>query len=206
MSVQITEYNNFFKINISGIVPYKEFSQALTQSELEGKFDYAIYNYDLLNSYIDFIKEKKIYGIHDNNAYYALSSNEGKIVITKRTFYDEKNPHTTQTKWDKEDDKDISKYDREFHIDDKIVLVNSIEKYFSVINKKHGLYHGSTFYNKWYNSKPYHFRPCEKYKNDLLILAKELIEEIKRIENIESIIDLTALDIIPKSYIKSLKK
>ena len=205
MDIKITEFDNFTKIDINDIVSFEDFLQQLNKHGFEKKIDYEAYNYDRLNSTTDFIKEKTIYIFNCNNSYYTLSSSGGKTVITKRTIYDEKYPHTTQTRWYKEDD-DISEYDKKFHIDDKMVLIDTLEKYFIVANKKHGLYHGSTFYNKWYNSKPYLYLPWEKYKDDFLILAKELIEEIKKFKNVESMIDLTALDIIPKHNIKILTK
>ena len=43
-------------------------------------------------------------------------------------------------------------------------------------------------------------------KNDLLLLAEHLIEDIKRIENIETLIDINVFEIIPKPDIKILKK
>ena len=206
MSVQITKQNNFYIINISGVAPYREVSQSLNQYGLWEKLDFVAYAYDRDNAYVDFIKEKTIYVIYSNNAYYTLSSKGEKIVITKRTFYDENNPHTNQTKWYKEDDEETSEYDKKFHVDDKMVYIDTLDKYFAIQNQKHGLYHGSTFYLKWYNSKPYPFRPWEKYKDDLFALANELIEEIKMFENVETLVNLDELGIIPKPNIQYLKR
>ena len=68
---------------------------------------------------------------------------------------------------------------------------------------RHGLYHKSTVDGMAFNSKSY-FDGTLKYKNALLEMAQKLIEEIKGIENIETILDLSAFDIIPKPEVKRL--
>ena len=201
----ITKQNNYLKVDINSIIPIDEFMKYLKQESLWNTLDYEVYQYDSLDSFNDFILEKTIYLFHYNNSFYSLSSKNNKTIIAKRTFYDEKNPHTTQTKWYKEDEDNASEYDKKYHVDDKIILIDTLNKTFAIQNKKHGLYHGSTFYNKWINNSS-NFKPWEEYKDDLLILANELIKEIITFENIESIIDLSVLDIISKSNIKTLKK
>lgn len=151
------------------------------------------------------IPNKRIYIFSYNNCYYSIHSDDSRLFINKRTFYDKNNPHTNETFWNQIDN-DISEFDKNFHIDDKTIIINKVEDYYAISNIKHGLFHKSTFYGKAYNSKVKNFKRMLLNKNDLLLLAEHLIEDIKRIENIETLIDINVFEIIPKPDIKILTK
>ena len=201
-SIQINKQDNFIKINIIEDVYWTDYINYLK------KFDESLYSkiydeialYDTGSCFVDMILSKIIYFFESNNSYYAISSNKGMTCINKRTIYNEKNPNTEDfgTPEDEIDD-----YDKAFHIDDKTILIYTQEKEYAIQNVRHGLYHKSTFYGSAFNSK-YYFDKSLLSKPILLKIAQELIEEIKDIENIETILDLSVFDIIPKPDSKKL--
>lgn len=205
MSVQITKVNNFIKIDCYN-TNSKEFCEYLEEYDksLLDKIYESILYYDK-NCRTRDIPNKIIYYFSYNNCYYSIHSDDSRLFINKRTIYDKNNPHTIETFWD-QNDNDISEFDKKFHIDDKTIIIDKIEDYYAIANIKHGLFHKSTFYGKSYNSKVKYFKRMLLNKNDLLLLAQQLIEDIKKIENIETLIDINIFEIIPKPDIKTLTK
>ncbi len=146
------------------------------------------------------VLSKIIYVFCSNNSCYAISSNKGMTCIIKGTIYDEKNPNTEDFSTPEDE---INDFDKAFHVDDKTILIYTQEKEYAIRIEKHGLFHGSTFYVVPFNSKS-HFEKLVKNKEPLLEMAQELIREIKDIENIETILDLSVFEIIPVPDSKKL--
>ncbi len=200
MCIQITKQDNFIKIKISENVPFDEYCRCLKDKSLYSKIYDDVVLYDTEFGFVDMILSKIIYVFGSNNSYYAISSNKGKTYINKRTIYDEKNPNIEDFGTPEDE---INDFDKTFHIDDKCILIYTQEKEYAIQNVKHGLFHKSTFYGMPFNSKS-HFEKVLKNKEPLLEMAQELIEEIKNIDNIETILDLSVFDIIPKPEVKRL--
>lgn len=205
MSVQITKLNNFIKIDCHN-TNFKEFFKYLEKYDksLIDKIYLEILYYDR-NVRIKDIPNKIIYCFCSNNCYYSIHSNESRLFINQRTIYDKNNLHTIETSLD-QDDNEISEFDKSFHIDDRTIVIDKIEDYYAIANLKHGLFHKSTFYGKVYKSKVKNFKRMLLNKNDLLVIAQQLIEDIKKIDNIETLIDINIFEIIPKPDIKTLTK
>ena len=205
MSIQITKQDNFIKINISENVLWDEYRRCLKEFDeyLYDKIYMSVVDYDRYISRdisSDVIYSKVIYVFCSNNSSYAISSNKGITCINKRTIYDEKNPNTEDFGTGEEE---ITDFNKAFHINDKTICVYPEGKEYGLQDWRHGLYHKSTVDGMAFNSKSY-FDGTLKYKNALLEMAQKLIEEIKGIENIETILDLSAFDIIPKPEVKRL--
>ena len=201
MSIQITKQDNFIKINIMEDVHWTDYAYYLKNFDesLYPKIYMRTIDYDCKEG-TELIPSKIIYFFEANNSYYTISSNKGMTFINKRTIYNEKNPNTKDFGTPEDE---ISDFDKSFHIDDKSILVCLQLNTYALQNIKHGLYHGSTFYGAAFNSKN-----CFDYsslnKPILLKMVHELIAEIKDIENIETVLDLRVLGIIPKPDSKKL--
>ncbi len=201
-SIQITKPDNFIKINIREDVPFKEYCRSLKEFDesLYSKICGKIALYDTESCVVDMALSKIIYVFCSNNSCYTISSNKDMTCMIKRTIYDEKNPNTEDFGTPEDE---INDFDKTFHVDDKTILIYTQEKEYAIGIEKHGLFHGSTFYVMPFNSKS-HFEKLVNNKEPLLEMAQELIEEIKNIDNIETIVDLSVFDIIPKPEVKKL--
>ena len=200
MSIQITKQDNFIKINIMEDVHWTDYAYYLKNFDesLYPKIYMRTIDYDCKES-AELIPSKVIYYFETNNSYYTISSNKGMTFINKRTIYNEKNPNTKDFGTPEDE---ISDFDKSFHIDDKSILVCPQLNTYTLQNIKHGLYYNSPFYGRIFNSKYYYETSLHKQK--LLKMAQELIAEIKDIENIETVLDLRVLGIIPKPDSKKL--
>lgn len=195
MSVQISKLNKFIKIDCQN-TNYEELFEILEQ--YDKSFIDQIYQEIL---YYDRTKDteipnKVIYCLHSNGSYYSIHPNENKLFVNKRTIYDENNPCPSETSFAQSDD-DISEFDKKFHIDDKTILIDKTENYYTIVHLKHGLFHKSTFFGKAYNSQVKDFKRMLSNKKYLLKIAQKLIEDIKKIDNIETILDINTFEIIP---------
>ena len=125
MSVQITKVNNFIEIDCHN-TNSKEFCEYLEKYDklLIDKIYESILYYDKNCGTRD-IPNKRIYIFSYNNCYYSIHSDDSRLFINKRTFYDKNNPHTNETFWNQIDN-DISEFDKNFHIDDKTIIINKV--------------------------------------------------------------------------------
>lgn len=204
MSVQITKQDNFTIININENTPWEEFYRCI--HEYDETLYQRIYGhvliYDCDTGYANELRSKVIYFCSNDNSFFTIYNKEDKIYINKRTIYDENNPYPNK---DLENEEDTTEYDKSFHIDDKSMIIDTIKKEYALQNVKHGLYHHSTFYGKAYNSEEAAtFKKMLLNKDSLLEMAQDLIEDIKGIKNIETIIDLKVFEIIPVPGAKEL--
>lgn len=207
MSVQITKQANFIKINVNENTSLKEYDSRIkefNESFLSKKICFGVLYYDWdYNDANDEILNKIIYVFCSNNSYYTISSNKGIVYIGKRTIYDEKNPNINEFFCEPEDD--ISEFDKTFHVDDKVIIIDTIKREYTIANQKNGLFHGSTVCYIGFNSEYVkHSENSDRIakrmllnKSALLAIAQELIEEIKNIENIETILNLSTFEVVP---------
>lgn len=157
----------------------------------------------------------------NENKYYSIGTNESEnIVVSRTTYHDENHPFIYEGYWefykerynDPEQqmglsypsfDSEYPEYDRQFHIDDFTISIDK-DRNFDLYSIKHVLMGSCNCSFASYRSNPseldllYSDKYTEGCQTISFTVAQEVIQEVKELEGIEEIIDLSKFDIIPK--------
>lgn len=194
--VQITKYKNFLKIDVEDGALLSELEESIDNNNYNSKFAYEmkrlafIFTYDISYGKKTNLSKQTVYYFEDDYSLYVFSSKNGDILLCRCTYFDDNNPYN-----ESDLDEHEPKYDKFYHIDDIDIRIDNVKKEYFLNRYKHGLYHHSTFFGKHYSPSSGDF--YLKNREYMLSVANKFFEDVRNIENIESIIDLSAFDVVP---------
>lgn len=201
--VQITKYKNFIKLDFDTDTSWGELEDIFTDYNskfaiemnrlcnmlIGSMFGSAAYNSNFK------LPEQSIHYFETDYSIYAFLSRNNIIHFYRVVYYDNNNPYNEEDFVFRQELDPLQEDDFLHHIDEIAVRINMQKDEYGFHRIKHGLYHHSSIFGKIYchpSSDLY-----LKNKEYMLSVVNQLFEEVRNIENIESIIDLSAFDVVP---------
>lgn len=164
--IEIKEQDNFIIFDIKDDCSLEEYMKSTEKYDAQN-IESRIANNTLFDENFRNIKKKRIYLFTDENKSYNIYSNDYKIHINERIYYDSVDEH----------------------IDERIISIDKLTKHYRISRLKHRA-SLSTYYVKGFSSD----NPDENFfhidESEALKLAKEVIGHLRKIENIDKIINL----------------
>ena len=172
VKIEINYNDNFIIFDITDDCSSEEYQKALEkydQKNISNKLSYCT----LCEGSFNAIKRKRIYICSQDNILYNIYFNENTIHINERIKQEQPK--------------------EKCFIDERIIEIDKTNNNIKINRLKHDKNY-STYYVKCYSTKEDIFESFTLDKDDALALAKEAINNLSQVRNIENIINLSEIN------------